>query len=121
MRYFTADYIFPISYSPVKNGVVIVNDDGIIEELLSAEEFSRQPQILNDKLQTFQGIICPGFINAHCHLELSHLKGKFSHGKGLPDFIGEVITKRNSKREFIESAIEDAEKEMFANGIVAVG
>ena len=27
------------------------------------------------RLKIYHGILCPGFINSHCHLELSHLKG----------------------------------------------
>jgi len=121
MRFLTADYIFPISSPPIKNGVVIVNDNGIIEELLTEQQFQQQQETANKKLQAFTGIICPGFINAHCHLELSHLKGKFTEGKGLPNFIGEVVSKRQADKEQIQAAINAAEDEMIANGIVAVG
>ncbi len=64
---------------------------------------------------------CPGFINAHCHLELSHLKNKIEEKNGLVDFILSVQKFRNTSVEEIQEAIENAENEMINNGIVAVG
>jgi aminodeoxyfutalosine deaminase len=34
-----------------------------------------------ERLEHHSGIITPGFVNAHCHLELSHLKWKIERGK----------------------------------------
>jgi cytosine/adenosine deaminase-related metal-dependent hydrolase len=113
MRFISADYIFPVSSSPVKNGVVVVDDDGIIIEIKS--------KIPDQEIETFRGIICPGFVNAHCHLELSHLKNKLTAGKGLPFFIREIIPLRQAPSGEIEKAMDDADEEMFLNGIVAVG
>lgn len=64
---------------------------------------------------------CPGFINTHCHLELSHLKNKIEEKNGLVDFILSVQKFRNTSVEEIQDAIENAEAEMIKNGIVAVG
>lgn len=121
MRFITADYIFPISSPPIKNGIVVVDDDGIIQEINSQQSAVNSREIPNKKIETFQGIICPGFINAHCHLELSHLKNKLTEGKGLPHFIREIAMNRKDSEEEIKAAIEKAEDEMIAGGIVAVG
>ena len=80
-----------------------------------------KPETQNQKLETYQGFICPGFINSHCHLELSHLKGQLSEGKGLPQFVREIVPKRRAAAEIIEQAIANAESEMIANGILGVG
>jgi cytosine/adenosine deaminase-related metal-dependent hydrolase len=113
MRFITADYIFPVSSPPIKNGVIVVDDDGTIVEIKS--------EMRNEKSEIFRGIICPGFINAHCHLELSHLKNKLTEGRGLPGFIKEILTLRNSSMDLIDQAMAEADEEMFRNGIVAVG
>jgi cytosine/adenosine deaminase-related metal-dependent hydrolase len=118
MRFITADYIFPVSSAPVRNGVIAVDEDGTIMEILSTVD-SRQST--GNKMETFRGIICPGFVNSHCHLELSHLKNKLTEGKGLPQFIREVLSLRNASADIIEQAIVEADDEMFRNGIVAVG
>lgn len=66
-------------------------------------------------------ILMPGLINAHCHLELSHLKGVIPPHTGLIEFLCSVVTKRDFSPELIQSAIQSAEAEMKADGIVAVG
>ena len=72
-------------------------------------------------IEIYPGILSPGFINCHCHLELSHLKGLIEEHTGLVDFVSKVIRLRNFDKEEILNAIETAEKEMYDNGIVAVG
>src|SRR4051812_3168882 len=119
MRFIKADYIFQISSPPVKNGMVVITDDGTIENVLDESALKNLPAHTN--VETHSGIICPGFVNAHCHLELSHLKGAIAKEKGLPHFIKEIIPKRNATPEVIARAISKAEDEMIANGIVAVG
>jgi cytosine/adenosine deaminase-related metal-dependent hydrolase len=96
------------------NHVLLVTDKGIIENILP---FS--PEM--DDVETFTGILSPGFINCHCHLELSHLKGKIPQHTGLVDFIYGILTGRHSQPEIISEAIDQAENEMLKNGIVAVG
>src|SRR4051812_6087831 len=101
MRKFTADFVFPVSSAPIKNGVVVTDDDGKILEVNSplkslpatAEGLSSwQAGPLSGKrgstdVQYYPGIIVPGFVNAHCHLELSHLKTAIAEKTGLDEFI----------------------------------
>ncbi len=71
--------------------------------------------------ETFDGYLVPGFVNTHCHLELSHLKNKIDERIGLVDFVLEVQKFRNTTSDIIFQSMKDAEEEMIANGIVAVG
>jgi cytosine/adenosine deaminase-related metal-dependent hydrolase len=115
MRYLSADYIFTISSPPIKNGIVTVNDEGVIIAV-------SENQASNSKIEHYKGIICPGFINTHCHLELSHLYSTIPEKSGMTGFIKEILTKRFSfSEEKIQQAIADAESKMIQNGIVAVG
>lgn len=118
MKKVSADYIYPGNIPPVKNGVVVYNNDGEIIDLLNPET----DEIIWSEVEKFEGIICPGFINTHCHLELSHLKGKVGENTQLHGFVKEIISIRDSSsnEEKLE-AIRIAEQEMFNNGIVAVG
>ena len=115
MRKISADFIFPISKTPIKDGVIILEEDGTI---LKIEERS-QHDLAN--LEIHKGIICPGFINTHCHMELSHMKGRVNTGTGLIPFISDVVAYREVPMEEILDAIEKADQEMYEAGIVAVG
>jgi cytosine/adenosine deaminase-related metal-dependent hydrolase len=115
MRKITADWIFPISSPPLSNGVVICDTDGTIIALEKREQHDPTT------LETYQGAIVPGFVNTHCHLELSHMKGLVETGTTLIPFIKNVVTRRNMSPEIIAQAIADADADMWKNGIVAVG
>lgn len=118
MKLISADYIYPITSAPIKNGVIAINDNGKILALLNPEK----DEIDWEKVEQHQGIICPGFINTHCHLELSYLKGAIDEKTLLTGFIKDIVAIREnySEAERIK-AIEDADREMMNNGIVAVG
>ncbi|WP_158825290.1 amidohydrolase family protein [Mucilaginibacter lacusdianchii] len=114
MKSFRADYVFPINADPIKNGIVTVDDNG---KIISIDNYM-QP---GTPVQQLSGIICPGFINTHCHLELSHLRGKTKQGTGLVDFIKDVQQYRNIDNGLITEAAIKADEDMYNNGIVAVG
>jgi aminodeoxyfutalosine deaminase len=111
---FLADQLFDGYRLLDDEQVLITTEDGIVENIVSLKE-------AGDDVQQFTGILSPGFINSHCHLELSHMKGLINEGTGLTDFVFKVVTQRHFPTEEILTAIEKAEDEMLANGIVAVG
>mgnify|MGYP003337046683 CR=1 FL=1 len=121
LKAFTADYVFPVSTPPVKEGVVIADESGKLEGVFTPEQFASENFDSALQPEKYSGIICPGFINAHCHLELSHMRGLLKEGATLPGFISGVIKGRNAAREVIEKEICTAEDEMLSNGIVGVG
>jgi cytosine/adenosine deaminase-related metal-dependent hydrolase len=70
----------------------------------------------------YQGLLCPGFVNAHCHVELSHMKGQIPEHTGLIPFLLAVLQRRNGfTEEQKTTARHAAVQEMEQNGIVAVG
>ena len=116
MRFLTADYLFPLNQNPLKEGVLQVNDKGDVVAIL------KQRKLVSErKLEVYNGILCPGFVNSHCHLELSHLKGMTTKGKGIIDFISNIKQRNNYSKQQINVAIDLAEKQMIKNGIVGVG
>jgi len=115
MRFITADIIYPISSAPQSGKVIVLNEDGVITDLVN--ENSLDP----GKIERHAGFICPGFVNTHCHLELSYLKGKIESGGGLHHFIKEVEKRKKPGDEEIREAIKAADEEMVSKGIVVVG
>lgn len=94
--------------------VLITDEKGTIETILDEKEAGENIQQLN-------GILSPGFVNCHCHLELSHLRGRIPEKTGLVDFVFKIVNERHFPESEILEAISVAEDEMLTNGIVAVG
>ncbi len=70
----------------------------------------------------YSGIMVAGFVNAHCHLELSYLRGAIKSGGGFARFasrIGEV--RGNYSEEERLRAISRAEVTLRREGVAAVG
>ncbi len=90
-----------------------VTDSGIIVDILSTP---------NAAAIHYEGVLAPGFVNAHCHLELSHMKGAVPEGTGLIPFLKTIPTTRNRfSDKDKEVARKSAFESMLKNGIVAVG
>jgi len=94
--------------------VLIANEEGKIDAIVMEQD-------AGDNIQKVRGLLSPGLINCHCHLELSHLKNVIPPHTGLIEFLCSVVTKRNFDPGIIQDEIEKGEKEMWDNGIVAVG
>ena len=117
------------------DSVLITTDDGTVQDVVPAA-------VAGEDILYHPGLLCPGFVNAHCHLELSHMLGMIPEGTGLVDFLGAVIRRRGTggpmgrggddpeggnaidtgdQQDLVRAAIAAAEQEMLDGGIVAVG
>ncbi len=96
--------------------VVITDDGGKIQDLVPAAD-------AGSGVQPISGILTPGLINAHCHLELSHFQGQIPEGGGLVSFLLNVVGQRKQHwpPELVQARIDAAIAEMEAGGIVGVG
>ena len=116
-RFLSADYLIPVGANPIKNGIIVLDDQEEIVDILPGNHL----QGTDMPIERHQGIIVPGFINSHCHLELSHLRNKIKEKTGLIDFIKQVARGPKYEQDEILSAMEVADRVMYKNGIVAVG
>ena len=112
---FYANKYFDENQNFVQNKVIITDDQGKILSIDAVNEHDIA------SVQFLEGVIVSGFINTHCHLELSHMKGKVDTGTGLLPFLHNVVSFRDIDQDIIDQAIKDADVEMYKNGIVAVG
>ena len=69
------------SVQPIRNGYVEYDEaDGTIISVGQCVDPSSEEEF-------HDGALVPGFVNAHCHVELSHLHRKFRKGTGMAGFI----------------------------------
>jgi cytosine/adenosine deaminase-related metal-dependent hydrolase len=114
MKRFAGQYIITNSGPSLKRAVINSRDDGTI---ISVEETAGDLKETHST-EFYNGIIIPGFINCHCHLELSHLKGFTSKGTGLGNFIEQIRSSRDENKENILLAAYTADTYMFNEGVV---
>ena len=107
-----ARHVLPVDSPSIENGAVEINGDRIVA-VGPAGRFSGQSAI-----DYGDAVICPGFVNAHTHLELSHLAGKVPPSPDLIDWLWRMVqvsrqtptttaeTVRRSMRTGIEQSLK---------------
>lgn len=115
MKIIAAKYLIPIYSEPIKNGYIKLDDQGTIIEIGTYDSNTMDADY-------YDGIICPGFTNAHCHVELSHMKGIFKENTGMSGFINQI----NALRLTIDkqgriNALKEQLQYMYNQGISAMG
>ncbi|MEO7961080.1 MAG: amidohydrolase family protein [Ginsengibacter sp.] len=113
-RKFFPTAIFTGKKMLTKNKVLITDLEGRIIDIIIDSE-------AGDGVEILQGILSPGFINAHCHLELSHLRARIPRSTGLADFVYRVMGERNTGENDASIALQVAIDEMYNNGVAGVG
>jgi cytosine/adenosine deaminase-related metal-dependent hydrolase len=116
MRIIQSSYIIPLNSAPIANGYLYMEDDGTIIHITKEAPITDQ-----FKVEEYDGILCPGFINTHCHLELSHMKGMMTEASGLPAFVDQIPKQRQKSKLDLSRSIKQGDEEMQQSGIVAVG
>ncbi len=122
-RFLSANVLYPVSSPVIPDGILVLDGNGMVLDVIDPRINLESATALKSAgvVEYFDGILVPGFINAHCHLELSHLRGKISEGTGLPGFLKAVSQLRSDEDEIIIEAMKAADQEMSMQGIVGVG
>lgn len=117
MRKISAHLILDGKGNTYDKGILTLDTTGTI---LDIEDTHGQLQE-SASVEFYSGMIVPGFVNAHCHLELSHLQNALNEGCGFVPFLKTVVEEKEALPERIVEAAEYADLTMHKNGIVAVG
>jgi cytosine/adenosine deaminase-related metal-dependent hydrolase len=114
MKHFSAQYLITNAGSPIKRGIISTEDDGTIVNVEDCNgKLSERASV-----EFHNGVIVPGFVNCHSHLELSYLKNEISAGLGLADFLTRLNSLRSSLKKDLNKAIKVADNEFNKEGIV---
>ena len=90
MKRIAAEYLFTLTEdAPIRNGYVEYADDGTILATGVSENPAAEETF-------FKGAVVPGFVNAHCHVELSSMQGLFRKGSGMAGFIDQINALRDT-------------------------
>jgi cytosine/adenosine deaminase-related metal-dependent hydrolase len=115
MKRFAAKYLYTlVTPEPIVNGFVEVEEDGTVLRTGVCADPSAEEVFLD-------GILCPGFVNAHCHVELSYMKGLFRKGTGMAGFIDQINELRDTQSlEDKVRKLTEAMDDMWDQGVVAM-
>lgn len=119
---FIYQYVRKITASQIFNGqkwlteqAILLENDGTIVDIIPTNDAGLD-------IEEYNGILSPGFINAHCHVELSHMKNEIPPHTGLVGFIEQILKRRDFLSQEEQSKYHtEALQLMWDNGIVAVG
>lgn len=101
----------------VRNPLVEVDADGTIRRVDTCDA----PDAL-ERTEFYPGLLVPGLVNAHTHLELSYLKGRIPAGGGFAAFARALRRERHAAAEEARlRAAAAADARMWAEGTSAAG
>jgi len=119
MQLFRSGWLLPITDAPIRDGLVAVSGDRVV--WLGRVGDPGQPEAPLCDLG--EGVLLPGLVNAHCHLELSHLAERVPGDPGgfLPWVEGVVASRGQHSDAEAAAAVDAAIQGLEAGGTVAVG
>ena len=113
IRRIAASYVYASdTFEPIRNGFVEYDEtDGKIIRTGVCEEGE----------SVIEGALVPGFVNGHCHVELSHLHKKFVKGTGMAGFIDQINALRDwAGREKKQELVKEWMDRMWERGVSAM-
>jgi cytosine/adenosine deaminase-related metal-dependent hydrolase len=120
MRAFHAEALVTGDGDVVRDAAVVVDAEGVIVDLGPAGALL--PSHAGAVVERVRGVLLPGLVNAHTHLELSAMRGQVRGGAGFVPWVEQMIGLRaESRPEDDTEAIEQAVADLVAFGTSVVG
>lgn len=113
-----ARFVAPVGSPVIENGAVIFHA-GRINAVKPARGLSDESVI-----DFGEAIIAPGFVNAHTHLELSHLAGRVPPTQDFTDWLFRLVsaaTEGDQSEERVRATVADGIAQSLAAGVTTVG
>ncbi len=98
MERLAAEYLYTLDRpGPVRNGFIEYDSDGTVTATGECDPSKEKV--------FFKGALVPGFVNSHCHVELSYMWKLFRKGTGMAGFIDQINALRDTKP--LEEKVDD--------------
>jgi cytosine/adenosine deaminase-related metal-dependent hydrolase len=122
VRVFHADHVLPGDAPPIVDGAVVVDESGAIVDVGRAVDVLPKHSSTSTSISRVRGVLMPGIVNAHTHVELSAMRGRCGGGRGFIGWVDSLIAQRPEVGPDEEAdAIDVAASELTSFGTVAVG
>ena len=90
-----AGWVLPIGAPPIRNGRVAVEQGRVTWVGMAGDSGAPEGPVRT----LGAGVLMPGLVNAHCHLELSYLRGRLPRGDGFVPWVESVVLARGTAGE----------------------
>lgn len=116
VKRYAANLLYSNTGAPLRNGGVTISENGEIVEVFQLEGNSHECA----GVEWCNGILTPGFVNAHTHMELSFFDGIFLPGGSMVAFLKQIDSLRiDINQETIDQALAKGYAALRADGQVA--
>jgi aminodeoxyfutalosine deaminase len=118
VKLLTASWVVTMAGPPLRRGRVAVADGRIV----SVSPGGPTREAAGPVVDLGEGVLLPGLVNAHCHLELSSLRDRLPPRLGFVPWVAALVAARGGETpEAVREAARQAIATLSATGTVAVG
>lgn len=120
LRVVHASAVLPQDGPAILDGAVVVGDAGVVLDVGPAGAVL--PRHAGLAVDVVLGVVAPGLVNAHTHLELSWMQGLVPGGGGFVEWVDRLVTLRSEESEgAVASGLEVALDALEASCTAGVG
>ncbi|MBZ0138073.1 MAG: amidohydrolase family protein [Planctomycetes bacterium] len=113
-------YVDPVTFEVQRDVIVLISGAHVADVIVGGEVSGGLDGLAKQTLDFDNAVCMPGFVNAHCHLDLSHLHNQVPRGLTFPEWAPAVIAGRAMPQAMIEGGIDDACQMLVASGTTGV-
>jgi cytosine/adenosine deaminase-related metal-dependent hydrolase len=89
----SAPIVLPMTAAPIRDGAVLVDGDSVLAVGPRADLAAAHPDV---RERSWAGVLTPGLVNAHAHLQYTDFEELNSLGEPFPVWLGRMIAKRST-------------------------
>lgn len=120
IRILHVDHLLRGDERPIADAAVVIDDKHAVVDVGPAVDVL--PRHTGAPVERIPGVVFPGLVNAHTHVELSAMRGKVAGGRGFVAWVDSLLSLRvEHSPEDDADAIESAAEDLARFGTVAVG